>query len=93
MEKITGMEAAHEVPPKVLAIYEAVEKLIAVGEDISNVRVSAITELAVTVRLDEDGNVGSMGEHSRRRGLAFHRRIIGQPGAIVLAFVPHLASS
>ena len=46
MEKITGMEAAHEVPPKVLLIYEAVEKLIASGEDINSVKVSTITELA-----------------------------------------------
>jgi len=46
MEKITGMEAAHEVPPKVLVIYEAVEKLIASGEDINSVKVSTITELA-----------------------------------------------
>lgn len=46
MAKITGMEAAHEVPPKVLAIYQAVERLISAGEDINSVRVSAITELA-----------------------------------------------
>ena len=46
MEKITGMEAAHEVPPKVLLIYEAVEKLIASGEDLNSVKVSAITDMA-----------------------------------------------
>ena len=46
MEKITGMEAAQAVPPKVLAIYHAVEQLIASGENINSVSVSAITELA-----------------------------------------------
>lgn len=46
MEKITGMEAAQAVPPKVLAIYQAVEQLIASGENINSVSVSAITELA-----------------------------------------------
>lgn len=46
MEKITGMEAVHEVPPKVLAIYQAVEQLIADGENLNTVSVSAITELA-----------------------------------------------
>lgn len=46
MEKITGMEAAQDVPPKVLAIYEAVEQLIAAGEDINSVKVLTITELA-----------------------------------------------
>ncbi len=46
MVKITGMEAADELPPKVLLIYEAVEKLIAEGEDINSVQVSAITKCA-----------------------------------------------
>jgi len=44
--KITGMEAASELPPKVLLIYEAVEKLIEEGEDIESVQVSAITQCA-----------------------------------------------
>ena len=46
MAKITGLEAASELPPKVLQIYEAVEKLIMDGEDINGVSVSTITETA-----------------------------------------------
>lgn len=46
MEKITGMEAAHEVPPKVLLIYEAVEKLIAESADINALCVAEITKRA-----------------------------------------------
>ena len=46
MGRINGMEAAHQVPPKVLLIYQAVEQLIATGEDINTIRVSAITKLA-----------------------------------------------
>lgn len=46
MGKITGMEAAQNVPPKVLLIYEAIEHLIAEGRDLNSVKVSTITELA-----------------------------------------------
>lgn len=46
MSKITGMEAAQNVPPKVLAIYKAIEQLIAGGQDLNAVKVSTITELA-----------------------------------------------
>lgn len=46
MNKITGMEAAQNVPPKVLLIYKAVEQLIAEGQDMNAVKVSTITDLA-----------------------------------------------
>ncbi len=46
MGRITGMEAAQDVPPKVLLLYDAVEQLIAEGADLSSVKVSTITELA-----------------------------------------------
>ena len=46
MGKITGIEAAHEVPPKVLLLYAAVEQLIVEGQDLSAVKVSTITEKA-----------------------------------------------
>lgn len=46
MGKITGIEAAHEVPPKVLNMYHAVEQLITEGVDLNAVKVSTITELA-----------------------------------------------
>lgn len=46
MSKITGMEAAPNVPPKVLLIYKAIEQLIAEGQDLNAVKVSTITELA-----------------------------------------------
>lgn len=46
MSKITGMEAAQNVPPKVELIYQAIEQLIAEGQDLNAVKVSTITELA-----------------------------------------------
>lgn len=46
MGKITGIEAEHEVPPKVLQIYNAVEQLILEEQDLSEVKVSTITEKA-----------------------------------------------
>lgn len=46
MSKITGMEAAQHVPPKVLLIYKAIEQLIAGGQDLNAVKVSTITALA-----------------------------------------------
>lgn len=46
MEKITGMEAAQDVPAKVLLIYDAVEHLIKEGQDLNTVKVSTITEKA-----------------------------------------------
>lgn len=46
MEKITGMEAEHELPAKVLLIYSAVEQLILEGQDLNTVKVSTVTERA-----------------------------------------------
>lgn len=46
MGKITGMEKANEVPPKVQQIYRAVLELIEEGADVTNLRVSAITDRA-----------------------------------------------
>lgn len=46
MSKITGMEAAQNVPPKVLLIYKAIEQLIAEGQDLNVLKVSTITDLA-----------------------------------------------
>lgn len=43
MDKITGMELTHEVPPKVLQIYEAVRELISQGEDFGSISVATIT--------------------------------------------------
>lgn len=46
MAKITGLEEFHEIPPKVLQIYDAVIQLIEEGEDASGIRVSTITDRA-----------------------------------------------
>lgn len=46
MGKITGMEAAANVPPKVRLIYKAIEQLIAEEQDLNVVKVSTITDLA-----------------------------------------------
>lgn len=46
MGKITGLESIQDVPPKVLLLYEAVEQLIMEGVDISDIRVSTITDKA-----------------------------------------------
>ncbi len=46
MGKITGMEAAQNVPPKVLLIYKAIEQLIAEEQDLNAIKVSTITALA-----------------------------------------------
>ncbi|MBE5883028.1 MAG: TetR/AcrR family transcriptional regulator [Lachnospiraceae bacterium] len=46
MGRITGMEAAQNVPPKVQLIYKAVVQLIAEGQDLNAIKVSTITELA-----------------------------------------------
>ena len=46
MERITGLEPIQDVPEKVLLLYQAVERLIAEGADVNNIRVSAITERA-----------------------------------------------
>lgn len=46
MGRINGMEQSSELPAKVLAMYKAVIELISEGVDITNLRVSAITERA-----------------------------------------------
>lgn len=46
MGKITGMEKANEVPQKVQQIYRAVLELIEEGADVTNLRVSSITDRA-----------------------------------------------
>lgn len=46
MGKITGMEKESEVPQKVQQIYRAVLELIEEGADVTNLRVSAITDRA-----------------------------------------------
>lgn len=46
MGKITGLESIQDVPPKVLLLYEAVEQLIMEDVDISDIRVSTITDKA-----------------------------------------------
>lgn len=46
MGKITGLEAAGQVPPKVRQMYQAVIRLLEEGADVSGLRVSEITERA-----------------------------------------------
>ena len=46
MGKITGLEKTQELPEKVLLLYDAVVQLIAEGEDMSNIKVSLITQRA-----------------------------------------------
>lgn len=46
MDKITGMEDIHQVPPKVRQMYTAVIELFEEGEEASSIRVSAVTERA-----------------------------------------------
>lgn len=46
MGRITGLERESEVPPKVQQIYRAVLELIEEGADLTNLRVSAITDRA-----------------------------------------------
>lgn len=46
MGKITGMEEAAALPEKVLKLYKAVVELIGEGADVTNLRVSTITERA-----------------------------------------------
>ena len=46
MSKITGMEALNQVPPKVIAMYRAVNTLLRENKDISEMSVSMITGLA-----------------------------------------------
>ena len=43
---MTGLEEFHEIPPKVLQMYDAVIWLIEEGEDASSIRVSTITDRA-----------------------------------------------
>ncbi len=46
MGKITGLENAHQVPPKVRRMYAAVIQLIEEGADVPGIRVSTITDRA-----------------------------------------------
>lgn len=46
MSKMTGMEPAEEIPPKVLMMYEAVQQLIGEGQSVNDIRVSSVTERA-----------------------------------------------
>ena len=46
MGKMTGLEDIHQVPPKVLGMYQAVAELLEEGVDINNIRVSTITDRA-----------------------------------------------
>lgn len=46
MGKMTGLEETGNVPPKVLAMYDAVIAMLAEGVDAVNIRVSTITERA-----------------------------------------------
>ncbi len=46
MGKITGLEDIRKVPPKVEKLYGAVRQLIQEGVDVTNVKVSSLTELA-----------------------------------------------
>ena len=46
MSKITGMEALNQVPPKVIAMYRAVNTLLRENKDIPEMSVSMITGLA-----------------------------------------------
>lgn len=46
MGKLTGMEPASEIPPKVLLLYNAVKQLIGEGVDVNDIRVLSITERA-----------------------------------------------
>lgn len=46
MGKITGLEDAHQVPPKVRQMYAAVLQLIEEGADATGIRVSTITDRA-----------------------------------------------
>ena len=46
MGKITGLENAHQVPPKVRQMYAAVIQLIEEGADATGIRVSTITDRA-----------------------------------------------
>lgn len=46
MGKLTGMEPVSETPSKVLLLYEAVQRIIGEGVDMSDIRVSSITERA-----------------------------------------------
>ena len=46
MAKMTGLEEFHEIPSKVLRMYDAVIQLIEEGEDASSIRVSRITDRA-----------------------------------------------
>lgn len=46
MAKMTGLEEFHEIPSKVLRMYDAVIRLLEEGEDASSIRVSTITDRA-----------------------------------------------
>ena len=46
MGKITGLEDIGKVPPKVEKLYGAVRQLIQEGADVTNIKVSSLTELA-----------------------------------------------
>lgn len=46
MGRITGLEDIHQIPPKVLQLYQAVLQLVEEGADVGNIRVSTITERA-----------------------------------------------
>ena len=46
MSRITGWEEIHQVPPKVLLMYQAVLHFIEEGADVANIRVSSVTERA-----------------------------------------------
>ncbi len=46
MGKITGLEDIGKVPPKVEKLYGAVRQLIQEGVDVTNIKVSSLTELA-----------------------------------------------
>lgn len=46
MSRITGCEERHQIPPKVMLMYTAVLQLMEEGADVTNIRVSSITERA-----------------------------------------------
>ena len=46
MSRITGWEERHQVPSKVLLMYQAVLQFMEEGADVASIRVSSITERA-----------------------------------------------
>ncbi len=46
MGRMSGMEPVEQIPAKVLLLYEAVQQLVEEGVDLSDIRVSSITERA-----------------------------------------------